>query len=310
MQIKEMLKQKQLGNPQAVGNMVVVPILSETENHSLSTDMAVVITRDEDYERLTLRNDGDKTTVTPVGSMFMTNDKKQDRLIKSAQVFDPSEERQVNVFCVQSGGGDHHDKGVSNLSVAPKTIRQVGYNKRDESEYNAAWPEVEKFTGSSSDLHRFYDLHKKELDEFVMQFENVPKQVGAVVLINGEVVGFEFFGNYGSWGNFWRKYVRDCWGAEARKQIEKKNAKTFRKFIDIDSVTDVASLGVALNQMINQHNLSIMEKVSNFLSKEISFNEETDYNNLQVANVEGHSVVGQAVKDKQTEEPVYCCIFN
>jgi hypothetical protein len=62
-------------------------------------------------------------------------------------------------------------------------------------------------------LEHFVRRYRQEMDEFVAHFEVVPNQVGAIVLIDGTVVGIERCPNYRFFKVMWEPLIRECYGS-------------------------------------------------------------------------------------------------
>lgn len=219
MQLKEILKGFRLGTPQSVGNMKVIPVLTNTPFVKVSGMENVYLKKDIAYETLLMATQTQVIAVIPQGLMYMTAESAQDRIIPSAHLI--KGEKQVNADCVQASEGGHFDSEVKEreYGMLPRELRIVALEKRDDSEYDSIWSNIEKFMRdvgmNGKELVRFFREYKEELETFVAQFEPVDKQVGAIFVINNVLLGIEIMPNYEIWQQMWRPLVRDCYGSEA-----------------------------------------------------------------------------------------------
>lgn len=67
---------------------------------------------------------------------------------------------------------------------------------RKEQSYNKLWDSISAFNREmgvqvAGHLEFFLKHFCKELDEFVAEFECVPRQIGAIILVDDQVVGVE-----------------------------------------------------------------------------------------------------------------------
>jgi len=99
-------------------------------------------------------------------------------------------------------------------------LRAPALAHRREGQYNALWNHISEFRATYGDrgvgnLVEFLERFGKELDEFVAQFEIVPHQVGALVLVAGKVVGIERAPSVAFWDKVWSPLIRVCYGSLA-----------------------------------------------------------------------------------------------
>lgn len=301
MKLGDMFKDVMFGLPQSVGNMIMLPIIRDTPITDVSDDMLYNISDDSDYSNLTLENKGDMPIVIPQGSAFINKQSAQDRTVLSADVIDAKSNKKVKVGCIQENTGGHHSIDTTSENFIPASLREQAIKKRDNGNYSVIWKDIQAYNhnmgiSNRAHIHDFYDKYKKELDEFVAQFEPINNQVGAVILINTEVVGIEIFPNYGSWLKVWRQLIRDSYNAEAVRLA--KEGMSFRSIINVDKVSDIESLKMESNKVIQRGLALIMDKVQPMLEIEIteigSNKATTDYTvkTFSVANL----MTGQAIR--------------
>lgn len=247
MQLKEILKGFNLGTPQTVANMKVIPILTDTPFTKVSGMENVYLKKDIAYETLLMATQAQTIAVIPQGLMYMTAERAQDRVIPSAHLI--KGEKQVNADCIQASESGYFDSEVKEreYGMLPRELRIVALEKRDDSEYDSIWSNVEAFMReagmSGKELVRFFREYKEELETFVAQFEPVDKQVGAIFVINNILLGIEIMPNYEIWQQMWRPLVRDCYGSEAISYQKKGEfgslAQTLLKPAGIKSFEDL-----------------------------------------------------------------------
>lgn len=267
MKLGKVLKDTKFGKPQNVGNMIVVPIVSDTECLEVSEDMLFHIASDTDYAHLTLKNADNRPVVIPQGTSYLTKQKAQDRTILSAHVIEAAKEETVNVSCVESSQGGNLETGTEDFTFIPASIRIPAITKEQpgHSEYNVLWKDIEEYMKKigigpgRAHINDFYTHFKKELDEFIASFEPVDKQIGAVILINNVVVGVEIFPNYGSWKKIWRKLIRDSYGADAMALIKKETVIGMKPFVNLDKVNSMEELEEQSKKVIVK-NLEFVQK--------------------------------------------------
>jgi hypothetical protein len=63
------------------------------------------------------------------------------------------------------------------------------------------------------------------LDEFVAEFECVPRQIGAIILVDDQVVGVERAPSHAYWQSVWPCLIRECYGSLAIRVARLKGAR-------------------------------------------------------------------------------------
>ena len=298
--------------PQIVGNQIVVPLITDKPNNDISAEMTMKVVNDSDYSKLTLRNDDSKPTIVLQGSRFETAGKGQDRTILSSDVIESEQEKTVAVGCIQPSEGSHIDSGTEISGFIPASLRVPALEGKDDGHYNIIWDNIREYldeVGVESDsLRDLYKQFQKELDEFVAQFENIDKQVGAVVLINNEVVGLELYPNYNSWRKVWRTLIRDSYGTDALKAIKKKTVITLRPNIDIDKVKNIDDIEKQVKN-INIHNIKFLaDKIEPLMNSEFRIDSTQQSGDFTINTVSNKSFKGQFIT--KNDVVVHCSLLK
>ena len=100
----------------------------------------------------------------------------------------------------------------------PVAMREEALDGRNVRSYDKLWAPIRAFIRSvglsnAGHLEYFMERFAKEMEQFVAQFEIVPRQVGAIVLINGDVIGIERVPNYRFFKVMWGPLIRECYGS-------------------------------------------------------------------------------------------------
>jgi len=92
-------------------------------------------------------------------------------------------------------------------------LRETAHSLRkgaSSHSYDRLWPAISSMNqqlgirNTAGHLEFFLQEFGKELDRFVAEFEIVPNQVGAIILINGRVAGVERAPNPEFWESIWQ----------------------------------------------------------------------------------------------------------
>lgn len=221
--VEEILKGTRFGRTQSVGHMEVIPILDEGEAADDTFAPPNFSAGTTDYGSIRVQNlDDDRPTIVPTGSGFISKQYAQDHATPSAKFLKAGENTTIRrAMCIQeTQGGLIRQEEDTMLVVLPAPIRAQALAMRNEDELGRAWSSIRQFNRSvgvhgRGDLVNFLKEYDKQLDEFVAEFELVPDQIGAIIVIGGKVVGVERAPNISFWEKIWIPLVRVCYGSLA-----------------------------------------------------------------------------------------------
>jgi hypothetical protein len=217
--IDNILRGTRVGPMQSVGSMQVIPLLGD-DDHTLAPPDVEVGTRA--YGTVELRCDSDRPTLVPNGSGWIVPQKAQDHAVAGGVLLPAREPRVVDTaMCIQQGQGGTIAKGKHAMVILPAALRVKALGVRQTQGFNRLWDDIRAYNlGFGIDqygahLEFFLKRFQRELDLFVAEFELVPDQVGAVVMVGGRVVGVERAPSAAFWGVVWEPLVRICYGSIA-----------------------------------------------------------------------------------------------
>jgi len=221
--IEQILAGTRMGSVQSVGVMDVLPIIDDggAQDEGFGPPRFSAGTRN--YGSVRVRNmDTERETIVPTGSGFVTREYAQDHAVPSAYLVGPGEDRNLDgAMCIQeTQGGLIRQSEQTQLIVLPAALRAPALAMRNEREYSRLWTDIRRFLSAyeintPGNLVNFLNRYEQELDQFVAEFELIPSQVGAIVSINGKVVGIERAPNVEYWEEVWVPLIRVCYGSMA-----------------------------------------------------------------------------------------------
>lgn len=226
--VEEILRGTGPGLVQSAGPMQLLPLLGEDDD-TLAPPEVEVGTRG--YGSVHLRNDGDRPMLVPPGAGWVVSQKAQDHAIGGGALLRPGESRTIDTaMCIQQGQGGMIAQAKHALLVLPAALRAKALSIRHVQGYSKLWDSIQSYNKSfgieqyGGHLEFFLRAFQKELDTFVAQFEIVPRQVGAVVLVNGELAGVERAPSAAYWRAVWGPLVRVCYGSLAVQAAKENKA--------------------------------------------------------------------------------------
>ena len=219
--IAELLRGCEVGRIQTVGFMQVIPLISDTVNDRfVSPTKAKFSTRG--YGEMDFDNESDQEMIVPAHTGYLVKQAAQNHAMCSAGLIKAKSHKQfTDAACIQQTQGGLISKGSHDMVILPAPLREPAYRLRGENSYSKLWPAItalNKKAGLSrteGHLDYFLDHYADQLDQFVAEFEIVNKQVGAIILVNGKVIGIERVPNYEYWEDVWQPLIRECYGSMA-----------------------------------------------------------------------------------------------
>lgn len=189
-------------------NMAIIPIKTPT-NYKLDIltlqkgfELGLVEVKELEtstVNTLTVKNN----SVTPLllieGDEIIGGD--QNRIVNSSILIAPESEMKVPVNCTEKGRWDykHEFKASEHMANAHTRFARSSAKLYDMDEQAAVWSSINElesersFASPTQAMSESYDNAKKDLNEIVNEFKVISGQTGVLVIINGEIKGFEVF---------------------------------------------------------------------------------------------------------------------
>jgi hypothetical protein len=292
-------------NIQSVDNMTVIPIVSDTEFTNVADVNDVELTRDLSYDRLEFKNSSGKIGIALQGWAVIDNSQHaQDRTIPYAHLIKAANAKVLPANCIQARQMGHFDASRlsdDNFLILPPSLRGIAIRKATytTSQVGALWDTLATWSKGidchSNGLTYFYSRFEDRLNQFVAEFEPVEKQLGAIVLINGEVVAVDIMPKYESWKEMWRALIRDSYGAEAIRLAENSGAVSDRPAMKMDGIESLDDLEKEFNKSKNEFYDELQTKFNQVAQLSVGYQTEETVGELSMMKLENEEFVGQAV---------------
>lgn len=218
--IDEILDGTTLGLPQSAGRMRVLPLCGDDDDALAPPTLRISTQR---YGSVCLRNDDDRPTVVPPGAGWVVKEAAQDHAVGGGAIIPGKSERVIDTArCIQQTQGGLIAEDVHTMLILPAALRTAALAMRKEQGYNLLWQAIVEFNTSrgvtrkgTGHLCYFLEDFARELDQFVAEFELIPRQIGAIIAIDDRVVGVERAPSAAFWRALWLPLVRICYGSLA-----------------------------------------------------------------------------------------------
>jgi hypothetical protein len=321
--ISELLRGCEIGYPQTCGYMSVIPLISELTD-SRFTVPSRLHTSTLTYGTLEVHNPlKEGIGIMPFGGAVFVKQAAQNHAVgKAIPVKAGTTVMDDAAACIQSTQGGTIRKGENPISILPWLLKEPMFLVRNTKSYNKLWPAIGEFNktlglSSSGHLELYLERFKKELDEFIAEFEVVHNQVGAIVLLHGDVVGVERAPNYEFWKDVWTPLIRECYGSLVlqyrRKYGDSPVPPKIRRPLNIGKINTLIDLEKALVKASKEEEELAKDVVRSFIKDK--FTSKTEHveklkskASLSVESITNKQFTGQCIKDG--EAVVYLSLFT
>lgn len=276
--LAEILHGKVAGRPQSVGIMDVVPLLPQDEAHHNrlfavpSKDM--YLAGNPGYGTVIVRNANPAMPlICPTNTAWVTRHRAQDHaLCKAGLVKGGATSTYNNAACVQATQGGAIPADLYQFQILPATLRRLDRTLAEKSEFRKMWDNIRGLNQAlnvpdhAGHLEYLFKQFEKELSQFVAEFESISDQIGALILINGQLVGVEIAPSPEYWTSVWEPLIRYCYGPEAllaARRLEDDGVQAAildRPTLRYEHVQSLDELKQALEQL-RQEEMSRVENI-------------------------------------------------
>lgn len=218
---------KKIGRPQGVGLMEVIPLLEHYQDHqrrlfAIPSDSLELFSNCR-FGSVVVKNRSKKQPlIVLTNTTWVTRFKAQDHALTKAGLLGGSARQTYNnAACVQSNQGGAIPRAVHDFQILPAALRRMSKETAEKSEYSKLWNDISNLNSEigvpepDAQLRLLFSHLDGELREFVAQFENLPRQIGALIVISGELQGVEIAPTPQYWESVWEPLIRFSYGPEA-----------------------------------------------------------------------------------------------
>ena len=202
-------KNIELLTPQAHENLAIIPLKSEKAYIDLLTlkkgfELGLAEVKEcatSQVNTLIVKNDSVTPLILIDGEEVVGGD--QNRIVNATILIDAKSEMGIPVSCTEKGRWGYKSEFKQSHYIANyKTRRAKEYASRSQHHYqDVIWSsihdlEVENaFASPTSAMEESYENLKANHNQIINEFEIMPGQNGVLVIVDGEIKGFELFLN-------------------------------------------------------------------------------------------------------------------
>ena len=305
--IADVLRGCSAGRVQSVGCMQVIPLVSDiTDDRFAAPDEALVST--SGYGTLVFKNESNKTMIIPPQTAYIVNQAAQDHALPHAALLKAKAVKEYNTaMCIQQTQGGYIQAGKHDMIILPFLLREKAHKIRNKVDFRRLWNDIGRLNkdagvdgdmgGVGGHLDVFLKHFEQQLSAFVAEFEPVPKQVGAVIMIGGSVAGIERTPSYDYWKVVWPALIRECYGSLAIMWSQRNVGKVPDTRTPLKKATSIAELRNALKDATEVEKAKIADVVNGLLGVAMSAESEESDSPIRIDSVIGDNFLGQVVRD-------------
>lgn len=313
--VEQILRGCGMGRLQAAGQMAVVPILRDGAEDSEFASPENINASTRDYGSVRVRNTADRPTIVPTGSAWVVDQAAQDHAVGSGALLKAGQSRSLNnARCIQESQGGLIRADEYPLTILPVGIRSKALAIRKEQDYSALWPVIAQFQSQygirgASNLIRFLQKFEAEMDQFIAQFEIVPNQVGAIIMVAGHVVGVEVAPSVKFWEAIWTPLIRVSYGSLAIKAgLAGLGVPSTRQPLVVSNARSLSDVSSALRETVAKARELTTTTVEAMAAKQLTADVTPDdtLDKSRLLTVASPELAGQIVTTDDT--PVYASL--
>jgi len=305
------------GRVQSVGYMQIIPLVSDlVDDRFISPVDGGAEVWTSNYGIMHFFNPSFAILIIPCHAGYVIEQHVQDHAMAHVGIVASGRSRSYDTaMCVQDYQSGQIGRGTYKMTILPFPLREGALQLRHEKSYSKLWDALSLFNkemGLSAKSHLGYFLFqfRKELDQFVAEFECIPKQVGAIILVNDQVAGIELSPSYSYWHSIWPALIRECYGSLAIQIARSKgeNPPFPRTRVPLpDGIGSLPELADALNNVNAEENRRIKSIAHGTIHDRIKANQEDSVHGFKVLTVWHRRFVGQIIRDR--ERVVYASLI-
>ena len=337
MKMDNLLNGLSFGSIQKVGVMSIIPLIGEDVSTPMGTMNDITFNGTHTYGTMMFTNNGEKPVILPTGISMISTEKAQDHGSPFAYLLKPNSKEDVKFTCCieRHQPGYLTGKGIKGFNILPLFVRKkhfenylISDHRSYHSSFSNLWSIITEFQSQlvgKNEAHLVYFFTKfvEQLNKFNAEFESIPNQRGAIILLNEKIVGIEITPTNEYWKSIWQQLVRDCYGSEVIRLTFLNLIKEFKNHneltLDLSTCKSIEDIEKVIQEFEQNQLSSIDSKLQEILNKEFKEIEAIDTLQQVISRNEYNSIEYSVVKAvdktvfgelyKKEDEVLYCSLL-
>jgi hypothetical protein len=246
---------------------------------------SMFLAHNPNYGTIILENkDGQRPLIVPSNATWITKHRAQDHALSKAGLLAASGSSTYdNAACVESSQGGAIPSDVYRFQILPVSLRRIDKDLAEMKSYDKFWDNISLLNDSfglekaGGHLKALFSHLDKELRQFVAEFETLPGQIGALIIINGQLQGIEIAPSPEYWESVWEPLIRFSYGPEALLVARRMGAKDGqeamldRPRLQCDNPSSLQDIEKALNTLRTQEKVRVEAVVRQNINTVLNF---------------------------------------
>lgn len=310
--IQDMLRGCRLGRLQSAGLMQVIPLLSALNDPYFKNPSETLVST-KGYGKLHFENRSDQPVLVPCHAGYVVKSSSQDHAMAHAGFVASKANGQFDTaMCIQETQPGLISASERQLLILPYALREAAFEGRSEVKYDKLWASIREFNrdfgvSQRGNLATFLKSFERELNGFIAEFEAVPEQVGAVIFIDGQVVGVERCPSQDYFESVWQALIRECYGSQAlkvaRQKAQRGESLGLKNSSLPEDLEDLEALKQALEDLQSQDAAWAREQIKELLNEPFTLEPEQSLGDYQLYTVNNRQFLGQVVQHPSGRMP-------
>jgi len=299
MRLGDILRGCEAGQMQSVGLMQVIPLLGASDERFGNPSSLQV--RTSHYGVLEFDNPHEEISIVPRDAGYITKRGSQDHgMPETAIIYANRRLTYDRAACIEQTQGGYIQNDAM-LIILPFPIREAMFANRARKGYDKVWQYIDSFNKAmdcergGGHINVFLREYEKQLSRFVAEFEPVPGQIGAIVLVAGRIVGIERVPSEAYWLDIWETMIRECYGSLGL-YFEKRYPELPPTRRALRASRSIEDLAVALDEAQEDEMVSVTEITQSLFDEEFTATFNSD-GQFDVGDLESPQYVGQIVRE-------------
>ena len=300
------------GSPQVVDYMQIIPLFRDDFEGFARPNQAYI--HAADLGTIVIENTSEKTLIVPSHAAFMVKQAVQNQAMSHAAIIAAGNTNSYNTaICIQEFQEGLIEKGQYELNFIPFSMRECTLASRyDYDSMKLYWAFIQlnsKFRlRKAARLEYFMNEFRRDFDKFVAQFECLSGQIGAIILLEGSVVGIEICPSAAYWKSIWEALIRECYGSlviEYRFEMRYRPSVPEMRIPFDKQANSLEEIEKELDFLDLLQNIQVQDLVENLNASNFFRVVENKYSeeNFTLETLNNHQFIGQAVYDGEGNTP-------
>lgn len=269
----------ELLTPQSHENVAIIPLKSQMNYIDLLTlkkGLSLGLVEVKECETSTVNTLIVKNnSITPLilidGEEVVGGD--QNRLVNATTIIAPKSQSKISVSCTERGRWEYRNEFKDSDYIANFNTRRakMSASRKNFALQSIVWSSIDcledarDFKSPTSAMSESYDNARVNLDEMLESFEIVDGQNGVLIIINGEIKGFELFLN-----------------SEIYREFHEKILKSYLIDAEVENTTFTINVDEARVVIENALNCEFEEKASPSLEQAYEFENDEGFGKIYI----------------------------